>query len=822
MTVDELSYLISSYLIVADGEINDKELQVLNGRHNPSATLTDEQAKIFADDETKISIDRLLLQMQNVTENNVRTLLKGLFAVAYADGFYDQREKNFINSIAAKLNMSQSLLVLIENEVQSRIQDETWETSEKEFSWTDSLKAAFKALIYELKEDKDDGEEYELLSGTRFVKKVESIAKSSQEDLSLAEDYMIRYNSLLSNYFSELQKNVDEIEKAKRKDEEVTEFIKVVEQLSDSIKQNLIDSLAGNLEVLNKKKRTINYFTIAFMGRTKAGKSTLHKVVTHEEEDDIGVGRLRTTRYNRSWYWENIRIVDTPGIGAPGGKSDTETAKTIIDEADLICYVVTNDSIQETEFDFLKQLKERSKPLFIILNIKENLEHPIRLKRFLKEPLKWKTDQGDKNIQGHFDRIRECIGDNYDFNFIEIIPLQLLAAKLYFSDSEFSIENKQALMEGSNIKEFIYKIKQSVYRTGSLKKTQNIVDGCGYQISQIRETLSGKHDEISAYSQALEKKKNELKGFIGKERVKVANEIRGHIINAHKELRNNARGFADKYYDRKSDLEKLWKEDEDNKRVYKTLDLNIQTSVREFVKNVQSRVEECFSDLAFQINQKDINSSLSGEGITDWKFGARIVTSLLTCAASIWGGATLFALTNFWNPVGWGIAVGVAVATLGALLVGMFTSKDTKIKKAKDKLSETLSKELDSNENKMLENILRDLNKNIDNVESKLTNSFSILLDNTSYILCALKAIIAESEKYEKIFGSIFAYRLLQQLGKQNRSSIKDVGIDLIMQQISAKRIYEKSMMTVQCPYAVDADENARANELTQLQITFI
>ena len=444
------------------------------------------------------------------------------------------------------------------------------------------------------------------------------------------------------------------------------------------------------------------------------------------------------------------------------------------------------------------------------------------MKRFLKEPLKWKTDQGDKNIQGHFDRIRECIGDNYDFNFIEIIPLQLLAAKLYFSDSEFSIENKQALMEGSNIKEFIYKIKQSVYRTGSLKKTQNIVDGCGYQISQIRETLSGKHDEISAYSQALEKKKNELKGFIGKERVKVANEIRGHIINAHKELRNNARGFADKYYDRKSDLEKLWKEDEDNKRVYKTLDLNIQTSVREFVKNVQSRVEECFSDLAFQINQKDINSSLSGEGITDWKFGARIVTSLLTCAASIWGGATLFALTTFWNPVGWGIAVGVAVATLGALLVGMFTSKDTKIKKAKDKLSETLSKELDSNENKMLENILRDLNKNIDNVESKLTNSFSILLDNTSYILCALKAIIAESEKYEKIFGSIFAYRLLQQLGKQNRSSIKDVGIDLIMQQISAKRIYEKSMMTVQCPYAVDADENARANELTQLQITFI
>ena len=121
---------------------------------------------------------------------------------------------------------------------------------------------------------------------------------------------------------------------------------------------------------MEKKKRNIRFFTIAFMGRTKAGKSTLHKVVTLQEHDDIGVGKQRTTRYNRSWYWDRLRIIDTPGIGAPGGDADTDIAKSIIDEADMICYVVTNDSIQETEFNFFETIKERNKPLYIIINCK--------------------------------------------------------------------------------------------------------------------------------------------------------------------------------------------------------------------------------------------------------------------------------------------------------------------------------------------------------------------------------------------------------------------------------------------------------------------
>jgi len=83
----------------------------------------------------------------------------------------------------------------------------------------------------------------------------------------------------------------------------------------------------------------------------------------------------RTTRFNRVYTWKRIRIIDTPGIGAPGGKTDEEIAESIVDESDVICFLVKNDSIQESEFEFLRLIRKRNKPVIILLNAKENLEN---------------------------------------------------------------------------------------------------------------------------------------------------------------------------------------------------------------------------------------------------------------------------------------------------------------------------------------------------------------------------------------------------------------------------------------------------------------
>ncbi len=812
MNIEDQLYLISSYLIVADEEINDRELNVLNACIKPSEYRATQQSKIFSDDDEKITLENLLASIKNINAEDAKKLLKILFSLAYADDFFDPKEISFINRIKDVLNISPEDLKLAEEEVLNSISDSV---EPENLSWADILKGTFSALIYELKSDKDKTEEYELLSGAYFSKKIKDIANASKEDLTIVEEYMSRYSESLENCFKELEEESDRLKQFKREDQDVKVFTGIIEQMNNSTKQELRESLNRSLDVLNKKKRSIHYFTIAFMGRTKAGKSSLHKVVTHEKSDNIGEGRLRTTRYNRSWYWESIRIVDTPGIGAPGGKSDTETAKTIIDEADLVCYVVTNDSIQETEFDFLKELKERSKPLFIILNIKENLEHPVRLKRFLENPLKWKTDQGDKNIQGHLDRIRECIGDSYDFNFIEIIPLQLLAAQLYFAENDYTLEQKQGLLDGANLKEFIYKIKQSVYRTGGLKKTQNIFDGCGYQINTIIQQLSDIYKGIESPLHNLGKKKDELTNFIKKKQSEANESIRKYINDAYTKLENNAKIFSQANYEKKNTNE-LWKNNEENKNIYETLRLEIDSVISVFTKDVKDRIEECFDDLNFE-TQQTFDSFYKGEKNRDWKFGMKITSALV--------GVGVFALLNWWNPLGWATAVvagiGGMVSVVMSLITSLFDSKEDKIKKAQEKLYELLIKEIKKEKQINETEIHSKINMKIGEVSDKMNDNLSILIEGMDRITSLLKKAIEQSKQIENKLNSIFAYRLLQQLGKVDKRGTLGIEIDNIIEKVSATRSYKDSTLSIESSLLMTEVDVKLANMLTQLNVKF-
>lgn len=796
MNFSDSLYLISSYLIIADGEISDKELSELNERISSSENLIEQQLKIFSDDEKKISLNQLFSQINNISQQDIDYSLEILFSIVYADGFYDQREKSFMENIRSELGISPVDFQLAENKIKERLEENRKE--QEKSSWTDTLKDTFRALVYELKTEKDKNEEYELLSGSYFKKKIEDIARASKDDLFFVERHMSEYSDILTECFVKLQNESERIERNKRSDKDVEDFINLLEQLNATTKDEFRVSVDKILEVLDKKRRSIHYFTIAFMGRSKAGKSTLHKVITHEENDNIGEGKLRTTRYNRSWYWENLRIIDTPGIGAPGGKDDAETTKTIIDEADLICYVVSNDSIQETEFNFLNQLKERSKPLFIILNVKDNLEQRPRLKRFINEPSKWKTTEGAESIQGHFDRIRERIDGKYNMDFIEMIPLQLYAANLYFSENGLSVEMKEALLEGSNLKEFIYKIKQSVYRTGSLKKTQNIVDGCGYQINYIHRKLSDTSERIDKYTNGLTKTKDELTTFIEKEHGEINETISKIIKNAHSNLRNNAKAFSENNYESKNTSE-LWKKDEVNKSIYRRLESEVEDAVSHFIDSVKERVEECFNDLNF-VFQHSHENLFMGRKIIDWRLYIRIASNIF-----------------FLFGTGW----GALAVLIGMLITQFFSSAEEKKKKAIKKLENSIIKLIDKQEKEELTRQLRVINENIDKIRHNLNENISVLIDGMDKILSLLKDSITQSEQMENRFNCIFAYRLLQQLGKLDRKELYEIGIDNIMNQISATRSYKESSLIIESSYTVNQDSVVVARQLTQLEVEF-
>lgn len=386
-------FLLACHLIVADGEINTKEISVLENYLNVDNTkeLSIEKQKIFSDDENKKSIEELLLELkrEQLTEEHKKEIIELFSDIAFSDNYLSAQEQELIEYIAQCLQVDYKDIlsqksILNEQEIES--------TRLKRYQ---KVIGKIQKIVYNKFLNKDSEKNMDNLFGSLgFSTVIEKISDEAIIDLnSVTEIIKKTKEDLIVG-----KQEIDKLACPQTSRKEVQQIIDVVQGIKNHFNTMINSSLAENLAILDKKKRNIRYFTIAFMGRTKAGKSTFHKIITQEKNDDIGVGKLRTTRYNRSWYWDKLRIVDTPGIGAPGGDVDTEIAKSIIDEADLICYIVTSDAIQETEFDFFETIKERNKPLYIILNVKSNLTENIRLKRFLRRSLISGVSAMDHNL----------------------------------------------------------------------------------------------------------------------------------------------------------------------------------------------------------------------------------------------------------------------------------------------------------------------------------------------------------------------------------------------------------------------------------------
>lgn len=819
MDLHDIIFLIGSHLSVSDGEINEKEHKLLHQLCSPSDDACHLQSLIYSDAEDKISLKELVQLYHRESKGDNTPLLDILFQVENADGYADPKEEAMIDQVAKLLKVPETTL---ENYRSKYASLDYGAQEDIKLSWADSLNAAFRSLVIEVKSEKDEDDNYsELLSGANFAKKVKDIARVSQQDLDIAEGIMMDYNTRIQAESAEIDKNIHRLKQTQRKDKEIESLVEEIVKTNDWIREDVRQALRDNLEVLDKKKRTINYFTIAFMGRTKAGKSTFHKVVTHDEDDDIGVGKLRTTRFNRSIYWENIRIVDTPGIGAPGGKTDTETASSIIDEADLICYIVTDDSIQTTEFDFLRPLKERSKPLFIILNIKGDLDHPKRLERFLKDPLKWRNDKGKDDIQGHFDRINDALGDKYDMSMVEIIPLQLYAAILMNQSDRFSDVEKSQLLLGSNIQEYVGKVKRSIYKTGSLKKTQNIYDGCAYQINQVKSELIAKRDAISRRIEMVDKSLDSILSFVDKEKVSVESRIDTAISTAFQRLRNNASRFSEQYYDENKDLSSKWNNYPDNKRAYSSLTNTLNKISSDFHESVQDRINECLDDINYQQDnyfKANSGGELKGQKIVDYKFGANIVGALITGGAPFYAGPILALFIS--NPAGWMVAaftVIVGLITWG--ISSLFKSKANKIAEAKEKLKNELLKTIDDNEVQMKSDFKGEFFSKVEGLKTSLDGSFRFVSTQSRIIVNNLDKLIDLSEENEQNMESMFAYRILQYLRVFRHFENEENIVKRVRKKVSVIRSYGDSTMTIEKPSAISQDMFDLASQVTQIKI---
>lgn len=759
----KIAYLLGCYMVIVDKEINQMEVDVLDNYLPLSKEdeLYHQRTQIFSDDEECMKLKDLLdkLVMANYSVAQKTEIVTLLARIAYGDDYMASSELELLIKVGKLLKLDiEQIIEETQSESNKRI-DSSQLSSLKRFV------GKMENTIYQNFANSDKKSVVDMmLGGLGYSASIAQITEDAEKDLARVTRIIDDLNSMLNEEYNHLATIKPSSKKVSK---EVLKIEEIIQGIRGSFNEIIDNSLTSNREVLDKKRRNIRYFTIAFMGRTKAGKSTLHKVITQQENDDIGVGKLRTTRYNRSWYWNKLRIVDTPGIGAPGGEADTEIAKSIIDEADVVCYVVTSDSIQETEFDFFSTIKERNKPLYIILNVKSNLNQAIRLKRFIANPDDWRLGDGPQSIKGHIERIHDKLDGKYNMDAVRIIPIHLLAAQIALSGEQDSKTSK-ILFDASNISEFTNSVKKEVQLSGSLKKSLSVIDGTSYQINTIWHKVYADLKSLKEGNEVLKKKQARNYTFFKNELTQVEQYLKTIFQGTRGDLHNRASAFASEHYD-DEDAGKAWSKDMVVKSINKRLEQQIQERFNDLNEKIKSELEEIIMDMRISLATNNIGSNVSGESVTNTRFAAKVFVSVISTALFVW------------NPLGWSMAVLTVVGIIGSFLTSLFTSKSEKIRKAIENLREQLCDSIDSGIDKNLKQVLENTRKSINDTYKSIDSVLKAYTKNADDIITDMDRLVKQVQDKENAINSLVSLRILDFVGK---NPVKEISINEMSNQV--------------------------------------
>ncbi len=805
----ELFYILGCYMVVADNEINALELNVLDEflLEDDDSSLSLQRGHIFSDSLEKYPIEKLYnkLEYTHLTKTDKQQLIRFLAQIAFSDGFMTAEEEKLLHRVSECIKFNPNNII---NEEKNAVTDNIEKARQGRLK---RLWGNTQNYIYDRFADKENDERLDkLFESTGFDTTLENITDDAIIDLKRVARILDDADKELVNTQVLLTSTTE-----KRKDwrKDFQPIIDTINIMSAHFADIITHSVEENKTLLDKKERNIRYFTIAFMGRTKAGKSTLHQVITQQKINDIGIGKLRTTRYNRSWYWDKLRIVDTPGIGAPGGETDANIAKSIIDESDVVCYVVTSDSIQETEFDFLEVVKEHNKPLYIILNFKSNLSENIRRRRFLERPNDWRTNTGATSIQGHIDRINERLSGKYNTKLIHIIPIHLLAAQLSF-DSSLPEEEREKLLKGSNILEFTRSIKKEIHQSGSLQKGMSVIDGTAYNLSKISRILSEDNQLLKSDVNTLTIQRDKLVSYIQSEDKKLQDSINKLFDGLRHELYNRAQSFAQSNYDNKKAGE-AWNNDARVKSILKNFNQVIQSRISDFQDKIKSRCEETISDIDLKFDMNGLNE-LQGDSIHNTKLGMGIMGSILTTIV------IPFAIVNIWNPAGWITIIGsLAFGLVWSAITYFFESKDEKIKKATDAMYSQLKEGIDKSIDQMHADFFANYSKSIKETLSYLKQLFNTYIQGASDITSKTDGLLEKLSADEATMNSLIGLRILEYVGKKQAKDkkINKMPNDMLRTEYPVIRDREEQSLTFVYDVRLTPSEIQKAENATQMII---
>lgn len=343
---------------------------------------------------------------------------------------------------------------------------------------------------------------------------------------------------------------------------------KTVNLLSETDNEVLIPKMLEELSTANDRKE----LRLAFVGQYDSGKSTIISALTGRK--DIKIDSNIATDVVSEYRWNNIVLMDTPGILAGKVEAHDEATKKALKDCDLIFYVLTSqlfDNVVFNNFIDLAYNQHFADKMFIVIN-------------------KMGMESGDfKQLSDNYTISLEKIFSERGYN-VHDFPIAFIDAVDYIDGQN---ENDSEFIELSNFEHFIDKMNAFVAQKGVIKKQfdtpirilqsylKNIM------VSSVDKTLS---DFYTQFEMKLSHSLSEMKRDVNNVLSSFDSSAMSEVISLSNDI-----GYV---------------KEEDWKRKQICLDNNLKTIISNTSAEIERTIQQNYERLLSEINEFGEKDSL--------------------------------------------------------------------------------------------------------------------------------------------------------------------------------------------------------------------
>lgn len=343
---------------------------------------------------------------------------------------------------------------------------------------------------------------------------------------------------------------------------------KTVNLLSETDNEVLIPKMLEELSTANDRKE----LRLAFVGQYDSGKSTIISALTGRK--DIKIDSNIATDVVSEYRWNNIVLMDTPGILAGKVEAHDEATKKALKDCDLIFYVLTSqlfDNVVFNNFIDLAYNQHFADKMFIVIN-------------------KMGMESGDfKQLSDNYTISLEKIFSERGYN-VHDFPIAFIDAVDYIDGQN---ENDSEFIELSNFEHFIDKMNAFVAQKGVIKKQfdtpirilqsylKNIM------VSSVDKTLS---DFYTQFEMKLSHSLSEMKRDVNNVLSSFDSSAMSEVISLSNDI-----GYV---------------KEEDWKRKQICLDNNLKTIISNTSAEIERTIQQNYERLISEINEFGEKDSL--------------------------------------------------------------------------------------------------------------------------------------------------------------------------------------------------------------------